>query len=187
MNLSYWELKSWLTHIDFCIVGSGIVGLSCALQLKERFPQAKILILEKGVLPQGASTKNAGFACFGSLSEILDDLSSHTEEEVFNLVRKRTNGLSILRRTVGDKALGYHQLGGCELFTEADTELFEHCLSKKDVINKLLKPIFKDSVFSLKDNIFNFKKINEQYILNQFEGQLDTGCMMEALLSKSTI
>lgn len=185
MNFSYWELKSWLTHIDFCIVGSGIVGLSCALKLKERFPQAKILILEKGVLPQGASTKNAGFACFGSLSEILDDLNSHSEEEVFNLVRKRTNGLSILRRNLGDETLGYKQLGGYELFTEADAELFETCLSKKDAINKLLKPIFKDAVFSLREHIFNFKKINEQYIFNQFEGQLDTGCMMEALLQKA--
>jgi hypothetical protein len=25
----------------------------------------------KGMLPHGASTKNAGFACFGSISEIL--------------------------------------------------------------------------------------------------------------------
>ena len=81
MNLSYWEIKSWFTNIDYTIVGSGIVGLSCALHLKERFPKAKILVLEKGTLPQGASTKNAGFACFGSLSEILDDLITHSEEK----------------------------------------------------------------------------------------------------------
>jgi hypothetical protein len=30
-------------------------------------------------MPQGASTKT-GFACFGSLSEIIDDLKSHSEE-----------------------------------------------------------------------------------------------------------
>ena len=82
MNLSYWEIKTWLTNIDFTIVGSGIVGLNCALQLKKRFPKAKILILEKGMLPQGASTKNAGFACFGSLSEIIDDLKKHSEDAV---------------------------------------------------------------------------------------------------------
>jgi len=39
------------------------------------------------MLPQGASTKNAGFACFGSLSEIIDDLKSHSEEEVIELVQ----------------------------------------------------------------------------------------------------
>ena len=84
MNLSYWEIKNWLTNIDYTIVGSGIVGLNCALQLKQRFPDAKILILEKGMLPQGASTKNAGFACFGSLSEIIDDLNHHSEIEVLD-------------------------------------------------------------------------------------------------------
>ena len=38
MNLSYWEIKSWLSNIDYTIVGSGIVGLNCALRLKEKFP-----------------------------------------------------------------------------------------------------------------------------------------------------
>ena len=89
MELSYWEYKTWLSNIDFTIVGSGIVGLNTALQLKNRFPKAKILILEKGVLPQGASTKNAGFACFGSISELSSDLHSMSEKELVNLVAKR--------------------------------------------------------------------------------------------------
>ena len=181
MNLSYWEIKTWLTNIDYTIVGSGIVGLNCALRLKEKFPKAKILILEKGTLPQGASTKNAGFACFGSLSEILDDLNTHTEQEVIRLVKKRVNGLQILRNTLGDKTINYQQLGGYELFTKQDADLFEACLSKKETINNLLKPVFKENVFSLKDNNFNFKNIKENYIFNQFEGQIDTGKMMESL------
>lgn len=185
MNLSYWEIKSWLTHIDFCIVGSGIVGLSTALQLKKRFPNSKILVLEKGILPQGASTKNAGFACFGSLSEILNDLNSHSENEVIELIKKRVDGLKLLRLNLGDRAINYRNLGGYELFSETDTELFEACLSKKEDINKWLHPIFRDSVFSLKDNIFKFNNIKEQCLFNQFEGQLDTGNMMEALLLKA--
>ena len=184
MNLSYWEIKSWLTNIDFCIVGSGIVGLNCALQLKERYPKAKILILEKGTLPQGASTKNAGFACFGSLSEILDDLQSHSEEDVIQLISKRVNGLKLLRETLGDKQINYQKLGGYELFLNSDEALFQTCISKKETINKVLKSLFKDSVFSLKDNIFNFKNVNQQYIFNQFEGQIDTGKMIESLLEK---
>ena len=185
MNLSFWEIKSWLTNIDFCIVGSGIVGLSCALHLKEQFPKSKILILEKGTLPQGASTKNAGFACFGSLSEILEDLKTHSEEDVAQLISKRVNGLQLLRKTLGDKQINYQQLGGYELFLDSDEALFQSCISKKETINKLLKPLFKDNVFSLKDNIFNFKNTNQQYIFNQFEGQIDTGRMMEALLEKA--
>ena len=183
MNFSYWEIKSWLTNIDFTIIGSGIVGLNCALQLKKTYPKANILILEKGVLPNGASTKNAGFACFGSLSEILDDLNTHTEAEVLRLINKRIKGLKLLRQTLGDQTINYQAFGGYELFTENDN-LFENCLSKKDYINKLLKPIFNAEVFSLKDNIFNFKNIKKQYIFSAFEGQIDTGKMMSALLQK---
>jgi len=184
MRLSYWEIKSWLTNIDFTIVGSGIVGLNCALRLKECFPKAKILILEKGRLPQGASTKNAGFACFGSLSEILDDLKSHSEEEVIQLLKKRFDGLKLLRQTLSDSAINFQQLGGYELFSEDDKDLFKSCLSNKNAVNKMLRPIFRDDIFSLKDNIFNFKNIKENYIFNPFEGQIDTGNMMEALLQK---
>ncbi|KJD34022.1 FAD-dependent oxidoreductase [Tamlana nanhaiensis] len=184
MNFSYWEIKSWLTNIDFTIIGSGIVGLNCALQLKKMYPQAHILIFEKGILPQGASTKNAGFACFGSLSEILDDLNTHTEAEVFDLVEKRIEGLQLLRQTLGDTTINYQAFGGYELFTENDN-LFENCLSKKQHINNLLKPLFKAEVFSVKDNSFNFKNIKNQYIFNAFEGQIDTGKMMSALLQKA--
>lgn len=57
MDLSYWERTSWFSNIDFTIVGSGIVGLNCALELRRQHPKAHILILEKGKLPQGASTR----------------------------------------------------------------------------------------------------------------------------------
>ncbi|MDO7172079.1 NAD(P)/FAD-dependent oxidoreductase [Mariniflexile sp. AS56] len=183
MNLSYWEIKSWFTNVDFTIVGSGIVGLSCALRLKEQFPKAKIVILEKGMLPQGASTKNAGFACFGSLSELLDDLKTHSEDQVIQLVEKRVKGLQLLRDTLGDAAINYQNNGGYELFLKDDM-LFETCLSKRVDINNLLQPIFRKEVFSVKSNHFHFKNIKEQYVFNQFEAQIDTGAMMEGLLLK---
>lgn len=186
MNYSYWEHKHWLSNIDYLIIGSGIVGLNCALQLRKKHPKAKIVILEKGILPQGASTKNAGFACFGSLSELIDDLKNHSEVEVIQLVQQRTKGLQALRKTVGDKKLKYKPNGGYELFQDKDQYLFEECLFHKNHINHLLKPIFKAEVFSEVQNNFGFKKVNNQLIFNQIEGQIDTGSMMQALLKLAT-
>lgn len=185
MNLSYWEIQTWLSHIDYTIVGSGIVGLSCALQLKTRFPKAKILVLEKGMLPQGASTKNAGFACFGSLSEIIEDLKHHSRDEVLELIKKRINGLQLLRETLGDKAIDYQNLGGYELFLESDKSLYDVCLNKRNEINALLYPMFNSEVFTFKENNFGFNNIESKYCFNKFEGQIDTGKMMEALLNKT--
>ena len=185
MNLSYWEIKSWLTNIDYTIVGSGIVGLNCALNLKERFPKANILVIEKGTLPQGASTKNAGFACFGSLSEIISDLSNSNEAQVFSLVKTRVMGLKRLRKLVGTQLIDFQEHGGFELFLKQDTALFEKCLQHKNTINTLLKPLFKTEVFSEINTPKTFKEVLPYTFFNAFEGQLDTGKLMQALLKKA--
>ncbi len=182
IELSYWEIKEWFNNVDYTIVGSGIVGLNCALQLKKRFPESNVLILEKGILPHGASTKNAGFACFGSISELVDDLENHTEEEVLSLVKKRWNGLQLLRKNLGDKNIDFQQNKGFELFQ--DKELLELCLDKKQQVNQLLSSVFHDPVFYESKNDFNFKNIESRYIVNTFEGQIDTGKMMQHLITK---
>jgi glycine/D-amino acid oxidase-like deaminating enzyme len=171
--------------VDFTIIGSGIVGLNCALSLREKHPKSKILVLERGMLPHGASTKNAGFACFGSVSEILDDLKTHSEEEVFQLVKQRKEGLELLRKNLGDENIGYKSHGGYELFNHKDQELYERCFREKDDVNRLLKPLFGKSVFTEKENAFGFENIFEKYLFNEFEGQIDTGKMMYSLLEKA--
>ncbi len=185
MQLSYWEIKNWFTNVDFTIVGSGIVGLHCALELRERFPESKILILEKGILPQGASTKNAGFACFGSLSELIDDLKTHTEEEVIQLVQKRWNGMQLLRKRLGDATLDFKPYGGYELFLQDDDATYSECLQKMPFLNEILKPPFKADVFSKEVDRFAFANIKEYSIFNPFEAQIDTGNMMQALLKEA--
>ena len=185
MDLSYWEIKNWFSNIDFTIVGSGIVGLHCALALRNKFPDSKILILEKGILPQGASTKNAGFACFGSISEILDDLKSHSEEEVIQLIQKRWNGLQLLRKNLGDSVIDFKPYGGYELFLKDDESIYNECLQKLPFINEILKPIFRNEIFIKEVDRFDFKNIQEYLIFNPYEAQIDTGKMMHALLQKS--
>lgn len=187
MNLSYWEIKNWFTGVDCTIVGSGIVGLHAALRLREKFPQSKILVLEKGPLPQGASTKNAGFACFGSLSEIIDDLRNHTEEEVINLIQRRLEGLQLLRKRLGDEVIDYKPYGGYELFLKNDTAAYEECLAKMPFVNEVLRPLFKTNVFAKEVDRFDFKGIHEYLIFNPFEAQIDTGSMMQALLREAAL
>lgn len=185
MQLSYWEIKNWFTNVDFTVVGSGIVGLHTALRLRERFPDSKIIVLEKGILPQGASTKNAGFACFGSLSEIIDDLKSHSEQEVINLIQKRWEGLKLLRKRVGDVKLDFKPFGGYELFLKEHESDYLECINKLPFINEILQPLFKSDVYFKEIDRFGFKGIFESVIFNPFEGQIDTGNMMQELLKQA--
>lgn len=184
VNISFWELEQYFSHYDLVVIGSGIVGLFSALNYKKQNKKAKILILEKGVLPYGASTKNAGFACFGSLSELLDDLSTMKEETVFDTVKMRWNGLQMLRNTLGDKTIDLKPLGGYEVFN--DHSVYETCLNAMSQMNKTMKTVIgKTNCYSIaNDKIkrFGFKKVNG-LIVNQYEAQIDSGKMMNALIN----
>jgi hypothetical protein len=186
MNLSYWELDTYFSSVDVLIVGSGIVGLNASIALKEQKSNLKVLVIERGILPLGASSKNAGFSCFGSVSELLDDLENSSESEVFSLVEKRWKGLQRLRAVLGDKQLELNNWGGFELFD--NEEIFEKCASNIDYLNKQVSSIVgSNEVYKTADN-----KINEfgfhnvgHLIENQFEGQIDTGKMISSLVRKA--
>ena len=179
--LSYWEQTSFINY-DYIIAGSGIVGLSTAISLKEQQPKAKIAILERGIFPTGASTKNAGFACIGSLTEILADLKTNPTEQVTTILEMRHNGLKKLRKRLGDNNIGYQNNGSYELINQQQL----HLLNKLDEINQLLKPILKRNPFQHANNNIKTFGFNQQHvkamIKNNFEGQLDTGKLMTTLL-----
>ncbi len=179
--LSYWE-RSALLHYDIIIVGSGIVGLSTAISIKEAQPGLGVLILERGLLPSGASTRNAGFACIGSLSEIVEDLNYMPADKVLELVQLRANGLKRLRSRLGDGNIEYRENGSYELIGADEMEL----LNKLDGVNELLQPAFGKNVFSISaraNEDFGFAGgFASAIVENSCEGELHTGKMIKALL-----
>jgi glycine/D-amino acid oxidase-like deaminating enzyme len=184
MSASFWDATSQLQQ-DYIIIGGGIIGLTTAITLKKNEPNAKVLVLEHGVLPQGASTRNAGFTCFGSLTEILEDMQVMGTAKAIAQVQDRWEGLQLLRTALGDSAIDFKQTGNYELVS---ADLLPQ-LKQLPEINKLLRPIFGGNVFSRVDaNIEKFgfaKQFVHALILNQFEGQLDSGKMMSALEQKA--
>ncbi|GAC1308232.1 MAG: FAD-dependent oxidoreductase [Mucilaginibacter sp.] len=186
-TFSYWEQTAFIDHADIIIIGSGLVGLSAALHLKKKQPALKVLVLERGFLPTGASTKNAGFACFGTVSEQIVAIKHSSEDEVLRMVGYKWRGLQRLRENLGDANIDYQQHGGYELFMDDEAETAESCIAQIDSLNKLLQPAIGGRAIYLvaDDKIpgFGFKKINRM-IYNPYEGQIDTGKMMRALLNK---
>ena len=187
-SFSYWERTAFIDDADIIIIGSGIVGLSAALHLKKRQPDLKVLVLERGFLPTGASTKNAGFACFGTVSEQLAYLKSSSEDAVLRMVDYKWRGLRRLRENLGDENIDYHQHGGYELFMDHETEKAENCIAQIDKLNRLLgRAISSRGIYSIADDKiagFGFNNVSRM-IYNPFEGQIDTGKMMYTLLNKA--
>jgi len=186
MNYSYWEYDSFGKSVDVIIIGSGIVGLSAAISLKKLNPLFKIAVIEKGPILGGASLRNAGFACFGSPTELLDDLKLRSEDEVFNLVEKRYKGLQKLRSILGDDAIEYEELGGYEVFDEEQS--FTESMEAIAGFNKALQQITgKKETYKLSDkkiDAFGFRGVAHM-IENCCEGQINTGKMMKAFIKKA--
>ncbi len=187
-QLSFWEKQSYFAGIDVLVAGGGIVGLNAAISLKQKSPRLNVLVIDRGFLPYGASTRNAGFACFGSLTELMDDLTHSTEPEVFDLLLRRWNGLNRLRSLLKDANIGYEGLGGYEVFTAADKINYEQCIEKLPFFNSKLQELtgHRDVYKMADEKIADFGFNGVQHLIcNRYEGQIDTGKMMKALVSKA--
>src|SRR6478672_12971588 len=104
MSVSIWEKETFFGPQDVIIVGSGFVGLWSAFYLKKKNPEIKITLLDQGIIPTGASTRNAGFACFGSLSEVVHDAQVMGRDKMLELVEMRFKGLELIEKHFGKQS-----------------------------------------------------------------------------------
>ncbi len=185
-QLSLWEREEFLSTQDFVVVGAGIVGLSTALFLRKKFSTAKILVLERGYLPTGASTKNAGFACFGSPTELFDDLQHIPEETVWETVRSRYFGLQTLFTLVDKHEMDYQNCGSWDLIAPREkrkiTPEFIRYLNQRTLAFS-----GKNRVYAEDKNVsqkFGFSGIKTSFI-NHLEGSIDTGKLIKTLYKKA--
>ncbi len=184
MTTSIWEKESFFKHQDIIIVGSGFAGLWSAYFLSRKHKKTKITIVEKEPIPTGASTRNAGFACFGSLTELLADEQSLGTEAMLTLVEMRQKGLERITKSFSRKALDYKITGGYELFAQSEDRKTSDLEAQVEYLNNLLKPVIKTKPFSLlgeKSSRFGFKDISH-IIKNKPEGQLHPGKLAMGLI-----
>jgi len=116
MAISVWEQSTYFAPKDLVIVGCGFVGLWTAYEAIQKNPKLHITMLERGVIPSGASTRNAGFSCFGSVSELMYDVELMGEAAMLETVKMRYDGLQRIQKVFKAKEIDYNQWGGYELF-----------------------------------------------------------------------
>jgi glycine/D-amino acid oxidase-like deaminating enzyme len=183
---SYWQQQVFERPFDLIVIGAGIVGLHSALFYKRSNPNKRVCVIERGPYPSGASVKNAGFACFGSPSELLADIVSEGTDQAMARVHQRWEGLNGLRSELGDDILGLIDHGGYELFT-ADSVLYTSCSEKLDQLNELLLPIIGRVVFSERHDIIQkmgFSRVSHALGIDG-EASINTGQMMHALWQRT--
>lgn len=186
-NQSYWEKKNFF-DVDIVIIGSGIVGLNAAITIKSLAPKLRVMVVERGFLPSGASTKNAGFACFGSISELIEQEKAIGTDNLHQLIEKRWKGLLKLRNMLGDDKISFQRFGGYEIFRPEDYKISGICVSKLSHFNALVNDIVSQkNVYSeanYKISEFGFRQI-KTLIENKLEAQIDPGLLIKSLLQKA--
>ena len=185
MQISIWEKETFFAPQDVIIIGSGFAGLWSAFYLKKKNPKLKITIVERGLIPTGASTRNAGFACFGSLSEVVHDAQTMGTNKMLELVEMRYKGLERIQKHFEKEAIDFDLCGGYELYDAAEKTSSEELQHNIDYINSILKSVTgtKKTYKSADDKIasFGFGK-TKHLVKNNLEGYLHSGKLLQALL-----
>ncbi len=184
LPVSIWESESFFAPKDFIIIGSGFTGLWSAYYLQKKYPKKSVMILERGLIPSGASSRNAGFACFGSFTELLADMNNMGANEMLDLVEMRFKGLEKIKNKFDRQQIEYENLGGYELISPTDFPDVDLLRTQLDSLNILLKKITgKQKTFQLNDSkikTFGFGG-SHHLIENKLEGQLHSGKLLQAL------
>ncbi|MHA4846207.1 NAD(P)/FAD-dependent oxidoreductase [Flavitalea antarctica] len=183
-SLSIWEKESFYASRDIIIIGAGLSGLWSAYHLKKLKPSLSITIVERGLIPSGASTRNAGFACFGSFTELLHDLESMGEDKMLQLVNMRYQGLQQIMKSFNPAETGFTLCGGYELIIQKETSADRAFEDKMHLVNKLLSAILPaQTTFHFADDKikkFGFQHVNH-LIENDMEGYLHPGKLCQVL------
>jgi len=167
------------------IAGSGFVGLWSAYYLKKKNPKLRITVIDRGVIPMGASTRNAGFACFGSVTELIKDAAMMGEENMLWLVEMRYRGLEKIRKVFGKRRVQYKQCGGFELIPSVKDDRYTELTWQIRWLNKALeRTIKKKKVFTFaNDKIDEFGFADVGHIIeNKLEGYLHPGVLCQSLM-----
>jgi glycine/D-amino acid oxidase-like deaminating enzyme len=186
-RFSIWEKECFVPKTDVIIIGAGIVGLNAAISLKQLAPSLKVSVLERGFIPSGASTRNAGFACFGSVSELLADMEYQPKQLVGDIVKMRWEGLGFLRSRILDTNMDYQTSGGVEVFRDIDQ--FQRCSQAIEDINTWIESLTGiKNAYHLDSDLVQECGFQKMYgaIVNSAEGVLHPGKMMKSLIAMAT-
>lgn len=109
MSVSLWmdqrlERKSWGTKTprpyDIVIIGGGIAGLSAAYWLNKADPTMKIALVEKNLIGDGATGRNAGFITCGSVEHFNRLVENFGDKKALEIWQFSETNLKLLKEEI---------------------------------------------------------------------------------------
>jgi len=179
---SFWVKREW-DRADIVVVGAGLVGLLTSIRLKEKFPRRSVWVLDQKSHFFAASWRNAGFACYGSAGELLDEAKRSSLDSAYRLYERRFRGLHALRQEFGDAALGFESSGGWEMFPTQEEA--HKVVDQLESLNQDLHAIAGQFPFQPKAAKSLGMNFADTAIFAAQEGAIQTHLMMRSLRQKA--
>ena len=124
-------------NFDILIIGAGYTGLSCALNLLEKY-NFKVGIVDAGLIGWGASSRNAGFCCIPPTKLTVNQLiKKNGKEETIKFFKNCIEGSNYTRELIDRYNISCDISGNKNYVVAHSNQKFDELIKESENYNKL--------------------------------------------------
>lgn len=172
----FWDNTAVTKPFDVVVIGGGFTGLCTGITLLLHKPKLRVAILESELLGTRASSRNAGFVCFGSPSELQRDINAYGIEQVLALLRLKLKGVKVLTQYLKNRKASYHRAPAYELLMDDFPEARDKALDGLEALNKVFQTAIGVQDYYKRNNLlakqYGISGLNE-VISMKYEAQVN--------------
>jgi gamma-glutamylputrescine oxidase len=169
---SFWEKQQYLGKYDLLIIGSGFTGLSAGITLLKSKPGLRVAIIESATIGTLASSRNAGFMCYGSPSELGKELTALPPATMLQMIRNKHKGMKLLLQFAGKRGIQYKKVTGYEVL-QSNAAATNTASQSYQELNKLFKEAIGITDYFAPATKRHFAAGFQETIAFAYEGQLN--------------
>ena len=140
------------TSADIVIIGGGYTGLSCALQLTQKYNQ-DVILLEAGHIGWGSSARNAGFCCISPTKLSIKKMKNlYGIEETKKFYATTIEGSHYTKELIENYNINCDVTGNCNFEVAHHPSFFESIKEEAETYSK---------EFGIETQVFTQDEFNE--------------------------
>lgn len=140
----------------------------------------RVAIIESATIGTLASSRNAGFMCYGSPSELGADLGNHNAASMLATIRAKHKGMKLLLQFAGKRNIQFKKVAAYEILNN-NAPATTTALAQLDALNKLFQEAIGIPQYFTPTTRSHFADEFQDAISFTYEGQLNPAATVYAL------